>query len=92
MAFFDDKFVDPAYRMKVIKMFPDEFSKGYVLYKQGKLVNFETDGFEIDKGYYKGREGWYLLDPGNTVKFNINGNDFPIFLNAIPAIIDLDAA
>ena len=92
MAFFDDKFADPAYRMKVIKLFPDEFSKGYVLYKQGKLTNFEIDGFEVDKGYYKGREGWYLLEPGSTVKFNINGNDFPIFLNAIPAIIDLDAA
>jgi len=33
MAFFDDKFVDPAYRIKVIRMFPEEFAKGYMLYK-----------------------------------------------------------
>ena len=92
MAFFDDKFTDPAYRIKVLKMFPEEFTKGYLLYKQGKLNNIEIDGFKTDKGYYHGREGWYLLEPGNTIKFNINGSDIPIFLNAIPAIIDLDAA
>jgi hypothetical protein len=33
MAFFDEKFPDVAYRMKVLKMFPEEFSKGYALYK-----------------------------------------------------------
>jgi len=27
-----------------------------------------------------------------TVKFNINGSDMPIFINALPAILDLDAA
>ena len=33
MAFFDDKFKDAAYRMKILKLFPDEFAKGYALYK-----------------------------------------------------------
>jgi hypothetical protein len=33
MAFFDEKFSDPGYRIKVLKLFPDEFIKGYMLYK-----------------------------------------------------------
>jgi len=33
MAFFDEKFADLNYRMKVLKLFPDEFAKGYMLYK-----------------------------------------------------------
>ena len=82
MKFFDDKFKDPAYRMRVLKMFPEEFAKGYMLFKQGKLKN----DFQGDTG------GWYLLSPNSTVKFNFNGSDIPIFANAIPAIIDLDAA
>ena len=69
--------------MKVLKLFPDEFQKGYVLYKQGKLVS-DVQG---------DREGgWYLLDPNNTVKFNFNGSDIPMFVNSIPSILDLDAA
>ena len=91
MAFFDEKFSDTAYRMRVIKMFPEEFAKGYALYKQGKLGP-DNEFFDIDRGYYTNSYGWYLLDPGATVKFNINGSDIPIFLNATPAIIDLDAA
>ena len=82
MKFFDDNFKDIAYRMRVIKMFPEEFAKGYALFKQGKLKN----DFQGDSG------GWYLLSPNSTVKFNFNGSDVPIFANAIPAIIDLDAA
>jgi hypothetical protein len=39
MRFFDEKFPDMSYRLKVLKMFPPEFAKGYVLYKQGKLVD-----------------------------------------------------
>ena len=92
MAFFDEKFSDPGYRIKVLKLFPDEFIKGYMLYKQGKL-NDDSDWFgEYDTGSFKHRNGWYLLDPGHTVKFNLNGSDIPFFLNAIPSIIDLDAA
>lgn len=37
MRFFDEKFSDINYRMRVLKLFPAEFSKGYLLYKQGKL-------------------------------------------------------
>ena len=89
MAFFEEKFHDIGYRMRVIKMFPDEFAKGYSLFKQGKLVDDETLSWPPEmKRHY----GWYLLDPGMTVKFNINGSDMPIFINALPAILDLDAA
>lgn len=83
MKFFDEQFRDINYRMRVLKMFPVEFAKGYVLYKQGKLqpdYQGDTSG------------SWYLLDPKNTIKFNINNSDIPIFVNSIPAILDLDAA
>lgn len=89
MAFFDDKFKDISYRMKVLKMFPDEFAKGYSLYKQGKLVNDEILTWTSE---YRTSYGWYLLDPEFTIKFNINGSDLPIFINSLPAILDLDAA
>ena len=82
MRFFDEKFSDVAYRMKVIKMFPEEFARGYVLYKQGKLVAENGDK----------ENGWYLLDPAHTIKFCFNNGDLPLFANAIPAIIDLDSA
>lgn len=82
MKFFDENFRDPAYRLRVLKLFPEEFAKGYILYKQGKLVS-ETIG---DLG------GWYLLDPNSTIKFSFNNGDIPLFVNAIPAILDLDAA
>ena len=82
MRYFDEQFPDTAYRLKVLKLFPDEFSKGYILYKQGKLKpDTMTDV-----------RGWYLLDPQKTVKFNLNNSDIPLFVNAIPAILDLDAA
>lgn len=77
--------------MKVIKMFPEEFAKGYELYKKGKLGAEETY-YDIENGYWKKAYGWYMLDPGATVKFNINNSDIPIFINALPAILDLDAA
>jgi hypothetical protein len=32
MSYFDT-FADPNYRMRILKMFPPEFAKGYVLYK-----------------------------------------------------------
>ena len=84
MRFFDDKFSDPAYRMKVLKMFPEEFARGYILYKQSKL--------QPDNGDRNNSSGWYLLDPNRTIKFNFNNGDMPLFANAIPPIIDLDAA
>lgn len=101
MRFFDENFRDVNYRMKILRMFPKEFQKGYVLYKQGKL--------EPDIEYYPlGRRDthlvntntqlnwrpgyWYTLEPGSAVKFCFNNGDQPLFINAIPAILDLDAA
>ena len=82
MKFFD-QFSDINYRMKVLNLFPDEFKKGYSLYLQGKLVpDFVGDNYG----------SWYLLDPESTVKFNFNNSDTPMFVNAIPALLDLDAA
>lgn len=83
MKFFDNFFPDTTQRLRVLKMFPPEFQKGYVLYKKGKLVP-ET---AMDRDF-----GWYLLDPAKTVKFNLNNLDLPIFISAIPAILDLDEA
>lgn len=37
MKFFDDYFTDATYRQKILNLFPDEFKKGYRLYKLGKL-------------------------------------------------------
>jgi hypothetical protein len=68
--------------MRVLKMFPAEFSKGYTLYKEGKLLpEFSGD-----------TSGWYLLDPELAVKFTVNGEDHPAFISVIPLIIDLDSA
>ena len=83
MRFFDDNFTDINYRMRVLKMFPKEFAKGYLLYKQNKLPrDFIGDEYC----------SWYLLDPEKTVKFNFTADDMPYFVNAIPALLDLDAA
>ena len=82
MRFFDDYFKDSQQRMKMLNMFPQEFKKGYILFKEGKLVpQFAGD-----------TNGWYLLTTENVIKFNINGEDFPAFISVIPAIIDLDNA
>lgn len=83
MRFFDAEFKDPVYRLKILDLFPKEFKQGYLLYKQGKLP---SDNAQEKAGY------WYLLEPGRTVKFNFYNGDMPIFANAIPSIIDLDAA
>ena len=72
-------------------MFPEEFTKGYLLYKKGKL----------QQDYAGDTPGsWYLLDPQSTIKFNFSGSagalgdctDIPIFVNSTPEILDLDAA
>jgi hypothetical protein len=89
MRFFDT-ISNVAYRMKVLKMFPEEFQKGYILYKQGKLV--DTDNTSSAFGGSLSNSGWYLLDPNNTVKFNFRNNDIPVFVNSIPSMLDLDAA
>ena len=82
MKYFNDMFQNAEQLAKMLKIFPPEFEKGYKLYKQGKL-----------KPDFPGDEsGWYLLEVGSVIKFNLNGEDFPPFIAVIPAIIDLDAA
>ena len=82
MKYFDDMFIDAEQRARMLKVFSPEFEKGYKLYKKGKL-----------KPDFPGDEsGWYLLEIGSVIKFNLNGEDFPPFIAVIPAIIDLDAA
>ena len=82
MKFFDDTFRKKKKKMKMLNLFPSEFKKGYILYKEGKLKpDFVGD-----------TSGWYLLDVNSVIKFNLNGEDFPAFISVIPAIIDLDAA
>lgn len=82
VKYFDENFRDTSQKMRILKMFPPEFSKGYSLYKQGKL-----------KPEFPGDDsGWYLLDPNMTVKFTANGEDYPAFISVIPLILDLDEA
>jgi hypothetical protein len=65
-------------------MFPKEFAKGYILYKQGKL---QPDNISVHD-----HRGWYLLDPSAAVKFSLGNDDIPYFVNVIPYILDLDDA
>ena len=82
MKFFDEQYRNTIQRMKVLDLFPDEFKKGYVLYKKGKLPpEFQGD-----------TSGWYLLDPANTVRFTAFGEEYPAFISVIPLLIDLDEA
>ena len=82
MRFFDEHFRDTANRMRVLNLFPKEFKKGYILYKEGKLPpDFAGDA-----------SGWYVLDLDCAFKFNLNDEDYPPFISVIPAIIDLDEA
>ena len=82
MKFFDEQFRDTTQKMKILKLFPEEFSKGYILYKKGKLPpEFSGD-----------TNGQYLLDPQKTVKFTATGDDYPAFISVIPLLIDLDEA
>ncbi len=82
MSFFDKFFTDTEERMRVLKLFPKEFQVGYTKYKKGQLPpRFQGDS-----------AGWYLLEVGSAIKFNLNGEDFPAFISVIPSIIDLDEA
>lgn len=90
MAFFDECFRDVNYRMKILKLFPEEFRKGYILYKQGKLTPEYVGGGILDEISTQ-KYGWFPLEPGSSVKFCFKNGDQPLFINAIPSIIDLDA-
>lgn len=88
MRFFDTKYPNIGYRMKVLDLFPPEFKQGYQLYKQGKLP---ADDPYIPEGTQKGH--WYLLNPACAFKMSLFGtNDLPLFVNAIPDIIELGVA
>ena len=82
MKYFDDMFPDEELRTKMLNFFPEDFKKGYKLYKERKL-----------KPLFNGDvPGWYVLNPKSAIKFNMNEEDFPAFISVIPAIIDLDDA
>ena len=83
MKFFDEKFSDVSYRMRVLKMFPEDIQRGYALYKKNQL----PPDFQGDTA-----GSWYALDKGTAIKFDFGNNDVPLFASAIPALIDLDAA
>lgn len=91
MQFFDKTYPDIGYRQRVLELFPPEFKKGYYLYQQHKLppdVN-SINGFNIAPDW----GSWYLLDPDCAFKFSLFGsNDLPIFINALPEILDLETA
>lgn len=89
MRFFDT-FPSTEYRNKVLKLFPEEFQKGYKLYQENKLK--EADGSTVVGTWSCLYDGWYLLDPEYTVKFNINNSDIPILFSAIPSLINLEEA
>lgn len=80
MSFFDT-FRNADLKMKILKIFPPEFAKGYVLFKQGKLKSEDS-----------GDTGWYPLDPEMTVRLTANGEEYPAFIAVIPYLIDLDEA
>ena len=82
LKFFDEKFTNTEYRIKVLKMFPKEFQQAYIKYKHGTLA----------KDYPSAEKGWFALDPENTVKFNLNNTDIPLFISIVPKIIDLEDA
>ena len=82
MKYFDMMFKDATQRQRMLKVFGPEFEKGYRMYKKGLLPpQFPGD-----------TQGWFTLEPGSAVKFNVNGEDAPMFMAVIPAIIDLDEA
>lgn len=82
MKFFNDFYKNEDQRIRILKMFPRDFQKGYAAFVNGQLPpEFPGD-----------TAGWYLLDPDCAIKFNINGEDYPPFVSVIPHIIDLDAA
>ena len=100
MRFFDVAFPNTNYRMKVLNLFPEEFKKGYHAYKRNLLKDEyagTSSGIISSEWRRRDESGWWQLDPDKTVKFSFpnGGNgaaDLPLFINVIPAILDLDAA
>ena len=83
LRYFYDYFPNENYRLKVLDMFPPEFKKAYQLHQKRKL---KSPPWDID-------DGWYILEPGSTIRFSMYGAlELPFFANVIPLIMDLDAA
>ena len=82
VKYFDDAFKDTQYRMRVLKMFPKEFQKGYIAFKNGTLP----------KDFQGDENGWVPLEAGKGVKFNLSHSDRPLFVSLIPALLDLEDA
>lgn len=81
MDYFDRAFPQVSLRERVLKMFPEDFRRGYRLYKKGAL-----------NSNIPGESGWYTLDVDCAFKFNMNDDDCPPFASVIPDIIDLNNA
>lgn len=101
MRFFDKAFLDTNYRLKVLSLFPDEFKKGYMAYKSGKLsadsrIGLQDPTQDTLSSRWIQDSGWFMLDPTKTIKFSLNSGsdkcDIPLLINALPEILDLDAA
>lgn len=82
VRYFDERIADANYRMRVLKVFPKDVQKAYVDYKKGRL----------EKDYQSDEAGWALMPPEDTVKFNLSNSDVPLFVNVVPALMDLDDA
>lgn len=81
VKYFDDQFRDANEKIMVLKSFPKEFAKAYIDYKEGRL--------QIDRN---DNGAWFLVDPEIAARFYVNGNEVPLFVAAIPALLDLDEA
>lgn len=82
VKFFDDKFSDTDYRIKVLKLFPKEIQQAYIKYKHNTLRK-DHNGDAL---------GWCALDAGAAFKFNLNHSDIPLFISIIPKLMDLEDA
>ena len=44
------------------------------------------------KDFISDEPGWFLLDTGAAIKFNLNYSDIPMFVSIVPHIVDLEDA
>ncbi len=84
VSWFDTMFSDQEMKQRVLKMFPKEIQQAYLKFKHGTLPQ--------DPGTAVGSAGWVLLNPEFAVKFNLHGNDLPMFCDVVPHLIDLEEA
>ena len=84
VQFFDDAFKDDYTKAAVLKAFPDEIRKCYEAYHREKKVK------ELKIGDFPATPNWCALDPLNTVRFTLNGKEYPPFITVIPHLLDLD--